>query len=76
MSTVERLLQEARELPPAEQIRLSELLAQEVRKAEMETRREAIRQAKGSMVGLLPSTEEFLAEKHAEIEKELKREEQ
>jgi hypothetical protein len=33
-------------------------------------RRAAIHQARGSMKGLLPSVDEFLAEKHAELEQE------
>lgn len=74
MSTIERLLQEARALPLTDQIKLSELIAQEARAAEIEARRAAVEDALGSMVGLLPSVDEFLAEKHAELERELKRE--
>ncbi len=74
MSTIERLLQEARALPLTDQIKLSELIAQEARAAEIEARRAAVEDALGSMAGLLPSVDEFLAEKHAELERELKRE--
>jgi hypothetical protein len=45
-----------------------EFQAEKRRELEEELRREAVKQAKGSMAGLLPSTEEFLAEKHAERE--------
>lgn len=68
--TFERVLQEARMLPPPDQLRLSELLAQEARTTDAEARREAVRRAKGSMRGMLPTTEQFLAEKHAELERE------
>ena len=68
--TFEQVLQVARMLPPPEQMRLSEMLAQETRVFDMEARREAIRQAKGSMAGLLPSTDQFLADKHTELWRE------
>lgn len=68
--TFEQVLQEARLLPPPEQLRLSEVLAQEARTTDTNERREAVRRAKGSMRGLLPTTEQFLAEKHAELERE------
>jgi hypothetical protein len=70
MSTVEKILQEARELSLAERKRLSELLADETRAAEHSLREETIRQAMGSMAGLLPSTKDFLADKHAELERD------
>ena len=73
MSTAERLLQEAKMLPPVEQLWLSEMIAQEARASEIEARRAAVEQAFGSMAGILPSVDEFLAEKHAELEQELKR---
>lgn len=76
MSTVERLLQEARALPLTDQIKLSELIAQEAREAELEARRALIEQTIGSMAGLLPSVDEYLAEKHMELEAEFKREKQ
>jgi hypothetical protein len=69
MSTVEKLLNEARKLPLGDRKRLSELLAEETRAAEQSEREKAIRSAKGSMAGLLPSTEDFLAEKYAEIDR-------
>lgn len=68
--TFEQVLQAARMLPPPEQLRLSELLAQEARTTCTDARREAVRRAKGSMRGMLPTTEQFLAEKHAELERE------
>jgi hypothetical protein len=70
MSTVEKILQEARELSLAERKRLSQLLAEETRAAEHSVREETVRQAMGSMAGLLPSTDAFLADKHAELEHE------
>jgi hypothetical protein len=72
MSVVERLFQEARTLPLAEQAHLVTLLAQTVQAAveAEEARRQTIRRIKGSMAGLLPSTEQLQAEKRAELELE------
>jgi hypothetical protein len=70
----EQVLSQALALPAAERQRLIEILSSEPITDEWELRKEAVKQAKGSMAGLLPSTEEFLAEKHAEIEEELRRE--
>lgn len=47
--------------------RVNESLAMKGDETEMEARRRAVRQARGSMAGLLPLTEVFLAEKHAEL---------
>ncbi|MGH9833049.1 MAG: hypothetical protein ACREBD_19905 [Blastocatellia bacterium] len=68
---VESILANVRMLPLRDQVRLCKLLVQEASAVEIEARHEAIRQAKGSMAGLLPSTMEFLAEKHAELEAEM-----
>ncbi len=73
-SLVESLLAEALMLSALDQVRLCKLLIQAARAAEIEVRREAIRRAKGSMAGLLPSTAEFLAEKRAELEAEMSEE--
>lgn len=68
---IESILANVRKLPLREQVRLCKLLVQEARTAEIEARHEAVRKVKGSMAGLLPSTTEFLAEKHAELEAEM-----
>lgn len=70
----EQVLSQAQALPAAERQRLIEALTSEPLTEEWETRKELIRQAKGSMAGLLPTTEEVLAEKQMEVEEELRRE--
>ncbi|HZS10564.1 MAG TPA: hypothetical protein VFD58_37390 [Blastocatellia bacterium] len=72
MSTLERLIQEAQALPQLERQKLIEALQAEPLADEREARLAAIHKARGSMKGLLPSTEEFLAEKHAELQREEK----
>jgi enhancing lycopene biosynthesis protein 2 len=67
MSTLERLICEARALPFEEQQKLIEALGAEDSPREQEVRVEAVRRARGSMRGVLPSVTEFLAEKHAEL---------
>ncbi|MFN7946021.1 MAG: hypothetical protein U0Z53_11765 [Blastocatellia bacterium] len=70
MSTLESLIQQAQSLPPLERQKLIEALQAESWPDERDARRTVVRQARGSMKGLLPSTEEFLAEKQAELERE------
>jgi hypothetical protein len=68
----EQVLAQAMALPASERQRLIAALSNEPFVEEWKTRRELIRRTKGSMAGLLPTTEEFLAEKRAEIEEELR----
>lgn len=70
--TVNEIVEAARALPLVEQAHLVTLLAQAVQAAveAEEARRQIIRRTKGSMVGLLPSTEQLQAEKRAELELE------
>ncbi len=70
MSNLEKLIQQAQTLPPLERQKLIEALQAESSPGEREKRLAAVRQARGSMKGLLPSTEEFLAEKQAELARE------
>ncbi len=70
MSTLEALIQAGQALPYAERQKLIEALRRETEPEPLDARREAVRQARGSMKGLLPSVDEFLAEKHAELEQE------
>ncbi len=70
-SLIESILANVRKLPLREQVRLCKLLVQEARTVEIEVRHEAVKKVRGSMAGLLPSTAEFLAEKHAELEAEM-----
>ena len=70
MSTLEALIQAGQALPYAERQKLIEALRQETEPEPLDARREAVRQARGSMKGLLPSVDDFLAEKHAELEQE------
>lgn len=70
MSTLESLIQAAQALPYAEQQKLIEALRDDAASDDQAARREAIRQARGSMKGILPSVDEFLAEKHMELERE------
>lgn len=72
MSSVERLLQEARALPAMEQMILASLLIQQAQHPIPvdEDRQAAFRRVRGSLAGLLPTTDEFIAEKRAELERE------
>ena len=70
MSTLESLIQAAQALPYAEQQKLIDALHLNVVPDDQTARRDAIRQVRGSMKGILPSVDEFLAEKHAELEQE------
>lgn len=70
MSRLEQLIQEAQALPYLEKQKLIAALQIDSLPDEQEARGEAIRKARGSMKGILPSTEEFLAEKHAELMRE------
>ena len=75
MTSVERLLQEARTLPTAEQMILASLLIQQAQQPVLvdEGRLAAFRRVRGSLAGLLPTTEEFMAEKRAELAREEQR---
>ena len=72
MSTLEALIQAAQALSYTERQKLIEALRVDFVPDEQAARREAIKQARGSMKGILPSVDEFLAEKHAELERENK----
>jgi hypothetical protein len=70
MSRLEQLIQEAQALPYLEKQKLIAALQVNSLPDEQTARLEAIRKARGSMKGILPSTEEFLAEKQAELARE------
>ena len=72
MSSVERLLQEAKTLPTNEQMILASLLIQQAQQPVLidEDRQAAFRRVRGSLAGVLPTIEEFMAEKRAELERE------
>lgn len=70
MSTLESLIQAGQSLPYAERQKLIEALRLDPVPNDQAARRTAIHQARGSMKGILPSVDEFLAEKHAELEQE------
>ncbi len=70
MSTLESLIQAAQALPYTEQQKLIEALHLEAMPDDRAARFAAIRQARGSLKGILPSVDEFLAEKHFELERE------
>ena len=70
MGTLERLIHEARELSTEEQQTLIKALSREAKRTEPSARAEAIRRVRGSMRGVLPGTAEFLAEKHADLNRE------
>ena len=70
MSTLEALIQAGQALPSTERQKLIEALRLDSDPDPLAARREAVRQARGSMKGLLPSVDEFLAVKHAELEQE------
>lgn len=63
MSTLEALIQAGQALPFHERKKLIEALRLETVGDDQTARREAVRQARGSMKGLLPLVDEFLAEK-------------
>jgi hypothetical protein len=67
MNTLERLIHEVRALPFEERQKLMEALGAQDSSHEQEPKVEAVRRARGSMSGVLPSVAEFLAEKHAEL---------
>jgi len=62
MSTLEALIQAGQALPYAERQKLIEALRRETEPEPLDARRESVRQARGSMKGLLPSVDEFLAD--------------
>ena len=70
MSNLEKLIQEAQSLPYLEKQKLIEALQTETESNLPTAKINAIRNVRGSLKGLLPSTEEFLAEKHAELKRE------
>ena len=72
MSTIETLLQEARLLPQFEQLILAALLIQQAQSVvpTIEQRRAAFRHVRGKFKHLLPTVNEFMAEKRAELELE------
>jgi hypothetical protein len=73
-----RIMEEVRGLSPEHQILLRDRINWWLRQTHPQTapalndntRRETIRRAKGSMAGLMPTTAEFLAEKHTKLEQE------
>jgi hypothetical protein len=69
MSSVERLLQEARSLPTSEQMILASLLIQQAQQPVSidADRQAAFRRVRGSLAGLLPTTDEFMVEKRMEL---------
>ncbi len=67
MSTLEALIQAGQALPYNERQKLIEALCLPSVLDEQDARREAIREARGSMKGILPSVDEFLAEKRSAI---------
>lgn len=75
MCSVEGLLQQARMLPAVEQMILASLLIQQSQQPVMvdDDRQAAFRRVRGSLAGLLPMTEEFMAEKCAEVIREEER---
>lgn len=70
MSNLEKLIQEAQSLPYLEKQKLIEALQVETESNHPTAKINAIRKVRGSLKGILPSTEEFLAEKHAELNRE------
>ncbi len=72
MSTLESLIQSAQALPYTERQKLIEALHAKDVPNDRAARFAAIRQARGSLKGVLPSVDEFLAEKHFELERESK----
>lgn len=76
MTSVERLLLEARTLPTTDQMILASLLIQQAQQPVLvvdEERLAAFRRVRGSLAGLLPTTKEFMAEKRAELDREERR---
>lgn len=72
MSNLEKLIQEAQSLPYLEKQKLIEALQTEQVSNSAAAKLEAIRKARGCLTGILPSTDEFLAEKYAELNQEEK----
>lgn len=70
MSNLERLIQEVQTLPYLERQKLIEALQAELLSDEQTARIDTIRKTRGSMKDILPSTADFLAEKHAELARE------
>lgn len=69
MSTLESLRRAAQALPYTEQQKLIKALHIEAMPDDRAARLAAIRQARGSLKGILPLVDEFLAEKHFELER-------
>ena len=70
MSNLDKLIQEAQVLPYFEKQKLIKALQVNTSFDIPSPKVAAIRKARGSMKGILPTTEEFLAEKRAELERE------
>lgn len=70
MSTLEALIQAGQALPFNERQKLIETLRLEILSDDQAARHAPVRQARGSMKGILPSVDEFLMEKHVELERE------
>lgn len=71
--TFETVLTQAKSLPPIEREKLIESLRQVLEKDVSENRREKIRAFRGKFRRILPSVEEFLAEKSKEAKLEERR---
>lgn len=72
MSTIETLLQEARLLPQIEQLKLAALLIEQAQSVvpTAEQRLAAVRRVRGKFKHLLPTVDEYMAAKRAELEQE------
>jgi uncharacterized damage-inducible protein DinB len=65
-ATVDKIMEEFRELPPEEQQRLMEMLEREKQDSERARRAELSRSIKGKYAHLLTGSEEFIALKREE----------
>lgn len=70
MTKLDKLIQEAQVLPYFEKQKLIKALQVNTSFDISSPKIAAIRKARGSMKEILPTIEEFLAEKHAELERE------
>lgn len=73
MATAEQLFEEARMLPPEEQLRLREMLENETRTHSQERRDRLAASIRGKYRDVLSSSEELSARKAEEIEMEDRR---
>lgn len=69
----EQILLQLRALPLEEKQRVWEALEEEMRAAEQARRIEAAQHIRGKYKNLIPSSEDFLARKHEEVELEERR---